>query len=187
MSDETDANHRGDRGVACCSTKYDIRSRCILDYPAGVQLAFFDKVTRNAEWRGGCLVWQRRKDADGYPDCRIPCGPHVRVHRAVCELFHGRMAPNLFAMHSCDNPSCVNPAHLKAGTLLENFADMRAKGRSARGVKNHAAVLDDEKVRDIKTRLAAGEPVRPLAEKYGVGLGVVYRIREGTGWKHVVV
>jgi predicted XRE-type DNA-binding protein len=33
-------------------------------------------------------------------------------------------------MHICDNPKCINPDHLKAGTFKENSQDMSRKGRA---------------------------------------------------------
>ena len=57
-------------------------------------------------------------------------GKAVYAHRFALEL-HGVAPGKLFVMHSCDNPRCVNPAHLSVGTSADNTKDMMSKGRHA--------------------------------------------------------
>lgn len=59
-------------------------------------------------------------------------GNHVAVgaHRYSWALAHGRPAPKgSQVMHSCDNPPCVNPAHLSVGSSSDNRRDAAQKGR----------------------------------------------------------
>lgn len=53
------------------------------------------------------------------------------THRLAYVLTHGDIPKGLQVMHSCDNRSCCNPAHLSVGTNLDNVNDMIVKNRHA--------------------------------------------------------
>jgi hypothetical protein len=50
------------------------------------------------------------------------------AHRYVLQLV-GKFDESLIVLHSCDNPRCVNPAHLSQGTQADNMRDALEKGR----------------------------------------------------------
>ena len=74
-----------------------------------------------------CWPWKRKRTA-GYGRI-IRRGITVSAHRVAYELVNGRISPDLFVCHRCDNPPCCNPAHLFAGSHDANMADRHQKGR----------------------------------------------------------
>jgi len=77
----------------------------------------------------GCWEWQGAASGFGYGDFRVSTRVGYRAHQYAWEWFNGPITPGMFVMHSCDNPKCVNPAHLKLGTPKDNNQDMWSKGR----------------------------------------------------------
>lgn len=56
--------------------------------------------------------------------------PWSYAHRWSFEYHVGPIPAGMWVMHSCDNPPCVNPAHLSVGTPRDNALDMHRKGRA---------------------------------------------------------
>ncbi len=76
----------------------------------------------------GCHVWMGNRDNGGYG--RMSIGPGVRAaHRIAWELANGPIPEGMLVLHTCDNPACCNPEHLKLGTQGENMRDRIKRGR----------------------------------------------------------
>jgi hypothetical protein len=75
----------------------------------------------------GYWLWTGHCDENGYGLVNV-AGKNYKAHRVAFYLAYGRW-PTPCALHRCDNPACVNPAHLFEGTKRDNTNDMLAKGR----------------------------------------------------------
>lgn len=90
-----------------------------------------------------------------------------------------------FVLHGCDNPPCVNPAHLRPGDHLENVDDMMSRDRHVRGSRNGHSKLTEVEVQEIRRRADAGELHRLIAADYGVSRSRVTTIASRKDWRHV--
>lgn len=139
---------------------------------------FWSKVDRV---EGGCWEWRGSILTSGYGQFWCQGGPH-KAHRIAWVLENGKIPDSddkgyygLHVCHHCDNPSCVNPAHLFVGTHADNMRDMAVKGR-AKGIPRTPRKLSDDDA------IAIRNDARPLAEiaaQYGVSTPMVSMIRIG--------
>ena len=134
----------------------------------------------------GCWGWSGTKTQFGYPMLWV--GEEIGSHPAhrLSLMIHGDFPEvGQIAMHSCDNPGCVNPSHLSWGTYKDNTADKFAKerGNLPRGSCHWSAKLTEEDVRTIRqtTQWTHGQ----LAKYYNVSDGTIRRIRLRESWAHV--
>lgn len=111
----------------------------------------------------------------------------VAAHRYSYQLNKGEIPEGLHILHECDNPTCVNPDHLRAGTPADNIKDMMNKGRDrVRGEKHGNAKLTYKDAEDIRHKYKWRCPVNGtfgLARQYGVAQRTIMRIIDGSGWK----
>ena len=126
---------------------------------------------------GGCWLWTGALDRDGY-GVIADGGRTLAAHRVSYELHRRPLPPGSLVMHSCDTPSCVNPAHLSVGTKRTNALDMTRKGR-------RATKLTRLQVLEIRARVGAGEAVSDVAEAFEVSVATVRSIVSRRSWRGV--
>lgn len=134
------------------------------------------------EWTGRAFV------SGGYGGFDVKRGGLWKSARAHCysyELKHGPTG-GLFVCHTCDNPKCVNPNHLFLGTHQDNMKDKVKKGRHLVGERTYNAKLTDEKVREIRVKVASGQSARVVARAFGINEKTVRGIMRRERWSHVV-
>lgn len=136
----------------------------------------------------GCWIWERTTNQCGYGTLTVD-GRSRYAHRVMYALVHGHLPAGSHICHRCDNPSCINPTHLFAGTRSANMRDMVSKGRHAppppprSGADNPAAKLTSVQVDDIRDALGRGETQRAIASRYGVSPSQVSNIKRGRAWR----
>ena len=92
-----------------------------------VQARFWAKVDRRGP--DECWEWRGHRHPRGYGRFFQHQKPMVAT-RVVLELSgHPRPSESHNALHSCDNPACCNPAHLRWGTQKDNMRDAIERNR----------------------------------------------------------
>lgn len=126
-----------------------------------------------------CIDHNYAGRGSGYAQATIG-GVTTEIHRHVYASNIGvdvRTLAGKVVMHTCDNPRCINPAHLVLGTQQDNMADMTAKGRSLAGTRNPQAKLSDKVVSQIRDKWRSGEyTMKRLGLEFGCGASQVCRI-----------
>jgi hypothetical protein len=138
---------------------------------------FWRKVDKSNE--SGCWLWTGSSDPAGYGHFYAD-GKYHGSHRYAYERTHGPIPDGMFVMHVCDNPPCVNPAHLRIGTPRDNTADMIAKGR-----RTPALELFKLSATDVMAIRRSGAAERATAAQFGISRAQVNRIRAGQAWRHL--
>ena len=150
-------------------------------------LSLAEKLNQKTVRQGECLVWTGQKDRRGYGFLRLD-GRLKRAHRLAYELHIGPIPKGAVLRHSCDNPACIEVAHLQPGTQLQNVADMFSRGRAnkATGAKHPKAKLTEEQVAEIRRRYVPrsyGRGPASLAKEFGVSKQAIQAILKGKTWR----
>lgn len=154
------------------------------DVPTGLTKNAADRFHAKVDRRDdtNCWPWSGAHFSTGYPAFWLN-GNNVGGHRVALLLDSG--PGEGMALHSCDNPGCVNPRHLRWGTPAENMRDRSERQRAPLGELHSRARLTASAVRSIRARHAAGEGLSNLGLEYGVTRQAIYRVVNGHAWRHV--
>lgn len=101
----------------------------------------------------GCHEWQGAMDTKGYGQLNVDGRTRTATQISLELDGRPRPDPSMCALHRCDNPACVNPAHLWWGSRKENHQDALNKGR---------LYLDGLALgREVRARTMSRQPVVP--------------------------
>jgi hypothetical protein len=76
----------------------------------------------------GCWLWISAKNSKGYGSFWLDSKTRP-AHHVAFVLWNGKITAGMMVLHTCDNPSCVNPAHLYLGDNAQNMRDMWSRKR----------------------------------------------------------
>ncbi len=172
------------RGGSCGCKKSEIAAKNMrkmqLERHGTIDDRFMSRFIIDA--KTGCWDWISHKDKDGYGLLPVN-GPAIRAHRFSYEKYNGKIPDGMIICHKCDNPSCVNPLHLFAGTVKDNCDDMIAKERDAIiGERNNKAKLTND---DVIYILSSYMPINELAKKFNVHKSTIRRIKNNDAWRNI--
>lgn len=128
-----------------------------------------------------CWNWTKGMDKEGRSHVHADGKNRVAARHAFALLV--TKPPNhLFVLHSCDNPTCVNPNHLRLGTQKDNYADARSRNRASIGERNGCRKVTAQ---DVKAIRSDARRQVDIAADYGIGQTAVSMIVTRNNWKHV--
>ena len=148
-----------------------------------------DRFWEKVEIRGKneCWNWTACTIKNGYGHFGFR-GKLYTAHRFSWILTNGQIPEGLCICHHCDNPGCVNPAHLFIGTQKDNIQDAINKNRMVgkKGEENNNSSLTEKQVLAIRAEYKLGNITqRELARKHGVGQRTITCIVNRITWKHI--
>lgn len=142
---------------------------------------FWKRVNKLADDK--CWNWRGGVNTSGYGVLKYK-GETVTAHRLAFYLTHGEIpiiSPmtfigKQFILHSCDNPRCCNPAHLRRGTHSENMHDahLRKRVHHSRGANHSMSCLSESDYSNILIAYRDSNITqKELAAKYKVSKSTI--------------
>lgn len=156
--------------------------------PKGEPLRYLLEVVLKHKNKKACLIWPYGRNSGGYATIRYKKKRGLKVHRIVCRKIHGKPPTEKHvSRHLCGkgHEGCINPHHLKWGTLKQNSADRKRHGtdKEVFGERHGMSKLTESDVKKIIRLINKGLSNRDIAKKFPVGPWNIEHIRQGKSWK----
>ena len=132
----------------------------------------------------GCLLWTGAKQTYGYGQLSVN-GKANLVHRLAYELYIGPIPENMFVMHTCRTPKCINPDHLFTGTRQDCINRRSVSDRQARGETHGNVKLLEKDILSIFEMRRFGCTQKEIAKHFSVSQIQVHRVLKGQTQKHI--
>jgi hypothetical protein len=188
------------------ATKINVKTGRFVKVP--LRERFWQKVNKNGPLHptdpklGRCWIWIGARITDKkskHPYGLIWNDAHtkrLRVHRVAWQLVKGPIPKGKSILHSCDNPPCLNPDHLRPGTQTENVQDTVSRGHSLIGERNPMRRLSEDQVKDIRAMYPPAKRTGPrppkekeiilrLCKKHSISSNHASRIARGGRWSYL--
>ena len=136
-----------------------------------------DYVFNRSKPEGDCIIWQKAKNAAGYPVGTVERKTRC-MHLFVLEQVRGPAPKGNVAYQRCGRRDCVNPGHL----VWRPSKDSRAGPRPNRTLRK----LTDEQVLEIRSRLESGQSCRLVAMDYPVTAATIAQIKRSEVYGELV-
>lgn len=150
---------------------------------------FFGETISNTTVTNGCWIWNGSK-TKGYPRrLKVINGKsfNIRLHRFVYSYIFG--TTKLHILHKCNNPSCINPDHLYAGTHDENMRDKVRSGRvrywdqiGKKGAECPSSKLTEDQIIAAMADIQKGLSRNEISLKHSIKLSNLSAIATGKSW-----
>jgi hypothetical protein len=156
--------------------------------PIPEYLRFISKVEKTSD----CWNWKGTTYRFGYGHFRRKINNKwvmYKAHRYSYE-YHNKVTldSRMFVCHKCDNPKCVNPAHLFSGTARDNHEDKKLKGRLPLIRNPKQKLLNMDTAREIRSFRMKNPKMRlkDIALKWDTSIQQVSRILNNRIWQEVL-
>lgn len=140
-----------------------------------------ERFWRSVEKSDGCWNWKGLKSEKGYGVFSHAMGKkkkfRAKAHRIAYTLAKGPIKSGEFILHSCDNPACCNPDHLRVGTNVDNIRDRLERNRICGKAK-----INMEIANEIRRRVFNGESKESLARKFKISTKTITSLCRFETW-----